>query len=148
MLCPADDTPLAASASNGYEVHRCPQCLGVAVAGNVLPAVRAYAALELHKQPDQPAHVRPCPRDGKMMKSLRFKGVSMDVCPECRGLWLEAGQLPRLLEVTRPAGPVDLGRLAAGKPLMEEKLTFDWEAKLEGATLFMYCVAFLLKLWK
>ncbi|MDR7048585.1 Zn-finger nucleic acid-binding protein [Duganella sp. 3397] len=88
LLCPADDTPLQASASSGYGVHRCPQCLGVSVAGSVLPAVRAHAALTLHQQPDQPARVRPCPHDGKMMKPLPYKGIEMDACPECRGLWL------------------------------------------------------------
>ena len=148
MLCPADDTPLAASASSGYEVHRCPQCLGVAVAGNVLPAVRAHAALELHKQPDQPAHVRPCPRDGKMMKSLRFKGVSMDVCPECRGLWLEAGKLPRLLDLAQVARPVNLGRLAGGTEIRRERSTLNLVDKLEGIWLLGDLAGLLFKFWK
>ena len=148
MLCPADDTPLAASASNGNEVQRCPQCLGVAVAGNVLPAVRAHAALELHKQPDQPARVRPCPRDGKMMKSLPYKNIAMDVCPECRGLWLEAGQLPQLLELVQVARPVNLGRLADGTEIRQKKSTANWSHKAEDIWLLGDLAGFLFKLWK
>ena len=148
LLCPADDTPLQASASSGYGVHRCPQCLGVSVAGSVLPAVRAHAALTLHQQPDHPARVRPCPHDGKMMKPLPYKGIEMDVCPECRGLWLEAGQLPRLLEKVQIAAPVNLGRLADGTEIRQEKSSLDWQDKAEGLWLVGEVVSVLYKLWK
>lgn len=148
LLCPADDTPLVASASAGYGVHCCTQCLGVAVAGSVLPAVRAHAALALHQQPDQPARVRPCPHDGKMMKPLPYKGIEMDVCPDCRGLWLEAGQLPRLLEKVQIAAPVNLGRLADGTEIRQEKSTSNWWYWLEDIWVLGDLIGFVFKLWK
>jgi hypothetical protein len=33
------------------------------------------------------------------MREVTRRGVVIDVCPECRGVWLERGELEKLLEV-------------------------------------------------
>ncbi len=111
MLCPVDDSELLVASFGGYQVYRCKQCLGVAVSGNLLRNVRAYAALELHKKHSDAPGVQPCPTDAKAMKSLEYKGVAMCVCPQCLGLWLKAGQLSRLLELVGPPEQTDLSKI-------------------------------------
>lgn len=111
MLCPVDDSELLVASFGGYQVHRCTQCLGVAVSGNLLRDVRAYAALEMHKKRDDAPSVRPCPTDAKAMKVLEYKGVAMFVCPQCLGLWLAPGQLSRLLELVGPPKQADLSKI-------------------------------------
>lgn len=111
MLCPVDDSELKAASFGGYQIHRCPQCLGASVDGTVLRDVRAYVALELHKQHGTAASVRPCPKDAVAMKTLCYKGLALCACPQCLGLWLDAGQLSRLLELAGPPRQTDLSTI-------------------------------------
>ena len=111
MLCPVDDSVLKVASFGGYQIHRCPQCLGASVNGTVLRDVRAYVALELHKQHGTAASVRPCPKDATAMKTLSYKGLALCACPQCLGLWLDAGQLSRLLELSGPPRQTDLSAI-------------------------------------
>jgi|SRR5450830_320600 len=111
MLCPIDGSELLITSVAGYNIYRCAQCSGVAVGGNLLRDVRAYAALKMHKtQADTPTD-RHCPTDAKAMKALEYKGVKMCVCPQCLGLWLDVGQLSRLLELVGPPKQEDLSKI-------------------------------------
>ena len=38
-----------------------------------------------------------CPNDGAGMKEVNRNGVLIDICPECRGVWLDRGELEKLL---------------------------------------------------
>lgn len=116
MLCPVDDAELKAGSFSGYEIHRCPQCLGASVNVNVLRDVRAYVALELHKQQAPNASMRPCPKDGTAMKSLIYKSVPLCACPQCLRLWLDKGELARLLELAGPARQPDLSTIGQRLP--------------------------------
>jgi Zn-finger nucleic acid-binding protein len=35
------------------------------------------------------------------MKEVERRGVMIDVCPECKGIWLDKGELERLLALER-----------------------------------------------
>jgi Zn-finger nucleic acid-binding protein len=122
MLCPVDNTTLQTASFGAYPIHRCPQCLGVSVKGDVLREVRAYAALELQKQQGVAATVRPCPHDGKAMKSLGYKGVAMCACQQCLGLWLDAGQFSRLLDLLEPPKQADLSKIGQSLPTIRSKI--------------------------
>lgn len=111
MFCPEDQTPLALADWSGHPIHRCPQCEGVALPGTLLREVRAFAALELHKQQDHTAHALACPVDGKMMKELAYKDVALCACPQCYGLWLDAQHMPRLAALVAPSGTPDLSKI-------------------------------------
>jgi hypothetical protein len=37
-----------------------------------------------------------CPRDGTALGHRPYKGVSLDYCPTCHGVWLDAGELAML----------------------------------------------------
>ncbi|MBX6377616.1 MAG: zf-TFIIB domain-containing protein [Clostridia bacterium] len=38
-----------------------------------------------------------CPLCNVPMREVDRRGVRIDVCPECRGVWLDAGELEKLL---------------------------------------------------
>jgi uncharacterized protein len=44
-----------------------------------------------------------CPNDGTSMQAINRNGVLIDVCPQCRGVWLDRGELEMLLEKVRIA---------------------------------------------
>jgi Zn-finger nucleic acid-binding protein len=49
-----------------------------------------------------------CPSCGSRLVELERSEVLIDACPECRGVWLDRGELDRLLErERRVAGGVD-----------------------------------------
>lgn len=42
-----------------------------------------------------------CPNDGGGMQEVNRNGVLIDVCPQCRGVWLDRGELEKLLSFMR-----------------------------------------------
>lgn len=40
-----------------------------------------------------------CPVCDARLREVNRRGVVVDVCPECKGVWLERGELEKLLEV-------------------------------------------------
>jgi Zn-finger nucleic acid-binding protein len=45
-----------------------------------------------------------CPGCTTELKITDRQGVEIDYCPNCRGVWLERGELDKLLERARSAG--------------------------------------------
>ena len=39
-----------------------------------------------------------CPNDDAPMQTLERAGVQFDMCPTCRGVWLDRGELEKLME--------------------------------------------------
>jgi hypothetical protein len=52
-----------------------------------------------------------CPNDNAPMQTLERSGVQFDMCPSCRGVWLDRGELEKLM-----ASASDDGRAAAPQP--------------------------------
>jgi uncharacterized protein len=48
-----------------------------------------------------------CPNDGGGMQEIHRNGVLIDVCPTCRGVWLDRGELEKLLSYIREDEPDD-----------------------------------------
>ncbi|PZA07361.1 MULTISPECIES: zf-TFIIB domain-containing protein [unclassified Meiothermus] len=44
-----------------------------------------------------------CPNDNTPMQVVRRGGVELDICPTCRGVWLDRGELEKLLGQVRTA---------------------------------------------
>lgn len=42
-----------------------------------------------------------CPLCDVKMKEVERRGVTIDICPECKGVWLDKGELDRLLSLDR-----------------------------------------------
>ena len=39
-----------------------------------------------------------CPNDNAAMQTLDRNGVQFDMCPSCRGVWLDRGELEKLMD--------------------------------------------------
>lgn len=39
-----------------------------------------------------------CPNDNSTMQTVQRSGVEFDICPTCRGVWLDRGELEKLLD--------------------------------------------------
>lgn len=39
-----------------------------------------------------------CPNDNASMTTVNRNGVEFDMCPTCRGVWLDRGELEKLIE--------------------------------------------------
>lgn len=46
-----------------------------------------------------------CPNDSASMQSVSRSGVEFDFCPTCRGVWLDRGELEKLMEASRDSAP-------------------------------------------
>lgn len=44
-----------------------------------------------------------CPVDGTQLVMTERSGVEIDYCPQCRGVWLDRGELDKILERAVPA---------------------------------------------
>ena len=52
-----------------------------------------------------------CPVDDSELVMTERQGIEIDYCPKCRGVWLDRGELDKIIdrsadEVARPARPV------------------------------------------
>jgi Zn-finger nucleic acid-binding protein len=41
-----------------------------------------------------------CPVDGTQLMMSERQGIEIDYCPKCRGVWLDRGELDKLIERT------------------------------------------------
>ena len=57
-----------------------------------------------------------CPNDNSAMSIVERSGVQFDMCPACRGVWLDRGALEKLMEAARSEGPAAGGRVPGGEP--------------------------------
>ena len=39
-----------------------------------------------------------CPVDGSELRMTERQGIEIDYCPQCRGIWLDRGELDKVLE--------------------------------------------------
>jgi Zn-finger nucleic acid-binding protein len=44
-----------------------------------------------------------CPIDGSQLVMTDRSGVEIDYCPQCRGVWLDRGELDKIIERSAPA---------------------------------------------
>jgi Zn-finger nucleic acid-binding protein len=55
-----------------------------------------------------------CPNDGATLTMSERSGVEIDYCPDCRGVWLDRGELDKILdrasaELSAPPAPDQRG---------------------------------------
>ena len=54
-----------------------------------------------------------CPVDGATLQMTERQGIEIDYCPTCRGVWLDRGELDKLIE--RASAPVAAAARPAGR---------------------------------
>ena len=47
-----------------------------------------------------------CPRDGAELLTSNRRGVAIDLCPTCQGIWLDRGELEKLIALAIPPTPL------------------------------------------
>ena len=50
-----------------------------------------------------------CPNDNTTLVMTDRSGVEIDYCPECRGVWLDRGELDKIIERSSPQAQVNQG---------------------------------------
>lgn len=45
-----------------------------------------------------------CPNDNAAMQTMERAGVQFDMCPSCRGVWLDRGELEKLMAAANEEG--------------------------------------------
>jgi Zn-finger nucleic acid-binding protein len=48
-----------------------------------------------------------CPNCNTSMQNVNRSGVELDMCPSCRGVWLDRGELEKILSDAREAAGAD-----------------------------------------
>ncbi len=48
-----------------------------------------------------------CPVDGATLTMSERQNVEIDYCPECRGVWLDRGELDKIIEKVENAAPAE-----------------------------------------
>lgn len=69
-----------------------------------------------------------CPVDGATLQMMERQGVEIDYCPTCRGVWLDRGELDKLIERSTgtanaaPSQPRYSDHNQSGKPRKKESI--------------------------
>jgi Zn-finger nucleic acid-binding protein len=111
-VCPVDQLRLVARrvrlAGPVVTVDDCPRCGGVFLDADELLLLsaddRLNAALR-HRGPADEVSGRFCPHCRVRMDPEQARGVELEACPKCHGLWLDRGELRKLAG----ADPVPVG---------------------------------------
>jgi uncharacterized protein len=53
---------------------------------------------------ERKAHFMKCPKCGADLKEEAHGHVKVDVCPECKGMWLDAGEMDLMRQVQKSGG--------------------------------------------
>ena len=67
-----------------------------------------------------------CPNDNGPMQTVQRSGVEFDMCPTCRGVWLDRGELEKLLAAARAPDP-PWSETGATKPAQRQVSRRDWD---------------------
>jgi uncharacterized protein len=69
----------------------------------LLKQMRAKLDAERESQ-ERKAHYMKCPKCGADLAEEERGSVKVDVCPECKGMWLDAGEIDILRTASRRGG--------------------------------------------
>jgi len=48
-------------------------------------------------------HYMKCPKCGMQLVEIEYKGLKVDECSECRGVWLDAGEVQQIIRLEQSA---------------------------------------------
>lgn len=99
MNCPRDAFTLQPLAAGRCVVFRCDHCRGIWLSRETLRSLSEHLARPEVLAPPVAgraviAGTRPCPVcSPEPLAKLTTHGIEVDVCPNCQGVWLDAGEL-------------------------------------------------------
>ena len=110
MKCPKCGGDLVKTNVCEVEVDRCKSCRGVWCDQDELSELLDRSNWELRqltgsrRQESLDLQKAKCPRDNSdlmRVHSALDKDVVLDTCPNCQGIWLDAGEIDRLMNAPR-----------------------------------------------
>ncbi|TDK18570.1 hypothetical protein E2F46_17215 [Luteimonas aestuarii] len=96
-----------------HEWH-CTRCDGLWLPGRVVRDAIGTAAID-HLPTHAVARRLRCPDDGSTLVPVMHHGVEVDVCPQCTGAWLDAGERDKILRA-KPSTGQHIVREASSDP--------------------------------
>ena len=66
-----------------------------------------------------------CPVDGSELKISERQGIEIDYCPQCRGVWLDRGELDKIIE--RSAASMPASQPQQAPPQYPQGERRDWD---------------------
>ena len=60
--------------------------------------------------------MRKCPDDNVELIATERQGIEIDYCPRCRGLWLDRGELDKIVERSGGSARAEQARLEGQMP--------------------------------
>lgn len=120
-ICPIDGLALESVSSNG-KIAYCRRCQGCWVNGNamrdLLAGNHADGAARERLFDERVAQCKPadrlCPEHRNTMSRFYDRAIELDICPNCKGVWFDSGELKRLMAPTAGhAGAVAAGAATA-----------------------------------
>ncbi|WP_110208074.1 zf-TFIIB domain-containing protein [Nocardioides daejeonensis] len=61
-----------------------------------------------------------CPTDGTVLVMSERSGIEIDYCPTCRGVWLDRGELDKIIERSLTQAPSAAPPTPAAQPRYDE----------------------------
>ncbi|SDN64258.1 hypothetical protein SAMN05216196_1011164 [Lutimaribacter pacificus] len=65
-----------------------------------------------------------CPIDGTTLKIAERQGVEIDFCPQCRGVWLDRGELDKIIDRSTADAPAPRGGGYEERPRRKKRESF------------------------
>ena len=123
--CPDCGSALQAARYSGTEVEECPRCAGVWLdVGELRDLIEDSAALNAVESENvpavevhEPSAGRDCPKCVAKLQSYHYaysSPVVLDYCQNCRGIWVQEGELARIEQYRQEGAgsPEDRARAA------------------------------------
>ncbi|MES2988151.1 MAG: zf-TFIIB domain-containing protein [Pseudomonadota bacterium] len=66
-----------------------------------------------------------CPVDGATLVPVERSGIEIDHCPTCRGVWLDRGELDKIIERSAAQAPAPASQQHAPEPYREQRTQYD-----------------------
>ena len=102
--CPHGHGPLIVTAAEGHTGWRCAQCAGLWLPAAFLEQIAVARDFDIVKFQGRLAEAVtgaapiPC-AEGHACSATEYRTLELDWCPTCRGVWFDAGELRRLLDL-------------------------------------------------
>jgi uncharacterized protein len=74
-----------------------------------------------------------CPVDGSELRITERQGIEIDYCPQCRGIWLDRGELDKVLERSAQPAYRDERERSAPPQYRDERDRYDDDRSYRGA---------------
>jgi Zn-finger nucleic acid-binding protein len=91
---------------HGERVDKCEQCSGLffdkGELGSIVHLIELYQKVPVSEDDidsvpiEEHRRIVRCPDDSKPMDPKDIAGLTIDVCPECQGIWLDSGEITAL----------------------------------------------------